>query len=122
MSGAKGRITFSCSSPGRGMGRLCWRMCQKVARNFLVAWEDTKTQVRGWVDWGLPRRREALSLGFRASDMGSALRLLSSFHHLPAKDQTEKGEGQATQAGASAAGDQVWDGPGGQSFLHGNGC
>lgn len=54
--------------------------------------------------------------------MGSALRLLSSSHPLPAKDQAEKEEGQAAQAGVSAAGEQVWDGLGGQSFLHGKGC
>ena len=63
MVGAEGRITFSCSSLGRGMGRLCWRMYQEMARNFLVAWGDTRTQVRGRVGWVPPWRREVLSFG-----------------------------------------------------------
>ncbi|EPQ07539.1 N-acylglucosamine 2-epimerase [Myotis brandtii] len=31
-------------SMSRGMGRLCWRMCQRMARNSPVAWGDTRMQ------------------------------------------------------------------------------
>lgn len=87
--GAEGRIPFSCSSPGRGMGRLCWRMCQRMARNFLVAWGDTRTQVRGRVGWVQSRRREAISLGLWASGVGVPGDCLP--YLLPTKDQAKEG-------------------------------
>lgn len=56
-----------------------------------------------------------LSVGFCASDVGSAWGLPSSLHPPPAtEDQAEK-LGQASQAGVSAAGERVWDRPGGQA-------
>lgn len=65
---AKGRIVFSHSSLGRGVGRLCWRMYRKMVRSCLGVWGDTRTQVRhraGRLGSVLEGSTQPWGLGFR---------------------------------------------------------
>lgn len=82
--GAEGQATFYFSL-GRGVGRLCWRMCQRMARGFLAAWGDTRTQVRGRVGWGAAREEGGAQPWFWTPDAGSALLPPPSAHQGPGR-------------------------------------
>lgn len=119
MSEAEIRMTFSCSSPGRGMGRLCWRTCQRMVRNFLVAWGDTKTQVRDMVGWGLHRRSaQSWVLGFRCGE-----HLGTDFLPSASANQGSGKEGRTGLPGWGVSSNRASLGSTGRaSFLHVSSC